>query len=81
MAITAERKKIVALSDWLRESTKGQRDAVAALAQTSVANLYQVAGGHTGLSIEKARLIYAAIKEITPDRSIGFDDLCRILIN
>lgn len=55
---------------WMNQSNKVQRGIVARLCQTSVNNLYQVAGGHTGISTGLALKLEKTILEITPERPV-----------
>ena len=73
--LKTKRPPNVALRRWLKISTGGQRAAVCTIAKTTVGNLYQIAGGHTGMSIDMARAIHGAIKEITPDYPMEFNEL------
>lgn len=48
------------LREWLRGATENERDALAKGAGTSVAYLWQLAGGHRKASIELASRLQAA---------------------
>jgi hypothetical protein len=70
-----EKIKIMQLHQWIKDSTAGQREAVANLANTTTNNIYQIAGGHTGMSTDMAIKLEQAIKEITPERPVPRWDL------
>lgn len=48
------------MQEWLKKATTPERDRVAAEAGTSVAYLYQIAGGHRNPSLELSKKLQAA---------------------
>ncbi len=59
------------LKAWLNKATPIERQDVATNAKTSVAYLWQLAGGHRQASASLAERVEKAVQQVTPDRPVG----------